>query len=68
MAEQEKKWGIMKLVGEDGNIFSILGKCRKQMKQMGASPLEVDAFSKQVTDSASYDEALHVVSEWFEVE
>lgn len=67
MAEQAKKWGTIKLVGEDGNIFSILGRCRKQMKQMGASPLEIDAFAKQVTDSASYDEALHVVQEWFEV-
>lgn len=67
MAEQQKKWGEIQPTGEDGNIFMILGKCRKQMKRMGASPLEIDAFAKQVTDSGSYDEALHVVSEWFEV-
>lgn len=68
MAEQQKKWGTIKLLGEDGNIFGIVGKCRKQMKQMGASPHEVEAFQKQVMESENYDKALQVVMEWFEVE
>lgn len=68
MADQPKKWGTIKLLGEDGNIFMIMGKCRKQMKQMGASPLEIQAFQNQVSSSENYDQALQVVMEWFEVE
>lgn len=67
MAEQAKKWGEVKLLGEDGNIFSIMGRCRKQMKEMGANPLEIQAFQNQVMNAGSYDEALSIVQEWFEV-
>lgn len=66
MADQQKKWGEIQLSGEDGNAFMILGKCRKQMKRMGASPMEIDAFNKQAT-SGDYDHLLTVVGEWFEV-
>lgn len=68
VAEQAKKWGEIQLVGEDGNIFAIIGKCRRQMKQMGATPQEVEAFQLQVSKAGSYDEALNIVSDWFEVQ
>jgi len=34
---------IVKLVGEDGNAFAILGKCRAAMRAHGLSPEEIDS-------------------------
>ena len=72
MAQKNKKdvghqtYGKLKLVGEDGNAFAILGRARKQMKQAGASQVEIDAFIKQAT-AGDYQQLLGVVGEWFDV-
>jgi len=66
MSNEIIKWGEIQLSGEDGNAFMILAKCRTQMKKMGASPQQVQAFNDQAT-SGDYDHLLQVVQEWFEV-
>ena len=56
------------LVGEDGNIFAIIGRARVIARRAGLSPEEIARFTEAVMDSKSYDEALQVVMSWFNVE
>ena len=58
---------IVKLVGEDGNAFAILGKCRAAMRAHGLSPDEIDAFFAEAT-AGDYDHLLATAMRWFDVE
>ena len=51
------------LIGEDGNAFSILGRCTRQMKRNGLND-EVDEFIAQAT-AGDYDNLLVTVMRWF---
>ena len=51
------------LTGEDGNAFSIIGRCSLAMKRAGLSN-EIDEFITQAK-SADYDNLLRTVMEWF---
>ena len=57
----------VKLVGEDGNAFAILGKCRMAMKRAGCSQEEIDLFYKEAT-SGDYDHLLQICVKWFNLE
>lgn len=57
----------VKLVGEDGNAFAILGRVTKALKRAGASKEEVDEFMAEAT-SGDYDHLLQTVMRWVEVE
>ncbi len=56
-----------RLVGEDGNIFSILGRVMKVLKESG-KPDKAQECSTRVMASGSYDEALKIIIEYVEVE
>jgi len=56
----------VKLVGEDGNAFAILGKVRRALKEANISPDEIEQFYKEAT-SGDYDNLLCVVSDWVNV-
>lgn len=56
----------VKLVGEDGNVFNLLGICKRALYRNGKSNLWND-FYKEAT-SGDYYHALAVMSEWFIVE
>ena len=56
------------LVGEDGNVFAIIGRCRVIAQRAGLSAEEITRFTEAVMGSKSYDEALQVVMSWFSVE
>lgn len=56
-----------KLVGEDGNIFSILGRVSRSLKEKGKAD-EAKEVSERVMLSGSYDEALQIMMEYVEVE
>lgn len=58
----------VKLVGEDGNIFNLMGKVQKALKKAGVSKEEQSQFLEEVSQSNSYDQALQVIMEWMEVE
>lgn len=58
---------LVKLVGEDGNIFSILGRCTKALKKVGQDK-EAKELTEKVFSSSSYDEALCICMEYVEVE
>lgn len=57
---------VVKLVGTDGNVFALLGKCRSALKRAGLTE-EVDALTKEVTSSKSYSEALGVMNRYVDV-
>jgi hypothetical protein len=56
----------VKLVGEDGNAFSILGRVRRALKDAGAPADEVQDFWAEAT-SKDYTHLLNTVGEWVNV-
>ena len=73
MADEQKKvelrqTGIrVKLVGEDGNAFAILGRVRQALRRGGESREFIEAFTKEAT-SGDYNHLLATVMEVVEVE
>jgi len=57
----------MELAGHDGNIFAILGRAGRLLKQHGQSK-KVEEMNRRVFDSASYNEALEIISEYVHTE
>ena len=58
---------IVKLIGEDGNIFSIMSKCTKALK-LNKQEKEAKELSEKIFNSSSYHEALQICMEYVEVE
>ena len=63
--EQRPARPKMALVGQDGNIFGILGRASRLLKQAGQSK-QADEMFQRVTSSGSYNEALCIISEYVE--
>lgn len=57
----------LKMVGEDGNIFAILGRARVIARRAGWSHQQIADMTQSVTQSKSYDGALQVLMHLFEV-
>ena len=57
----------MNLVGEDGNIFAVMGRASGLLKEAGQKT-EAEEMIARVTSSGSYEEALRIVSEYVETE
>jgi len=56
----------VKLIGEDGNAFNILGKVVKALKNAGYSTDEVKQYQTEAM-SGDYDNLLRVTMEWVEI-
>jgi hypothetical protein len=56
----------VKLTGEDGNAFAILGRVRKALRRAKVSAEDLDAFTKEAT-SGDYDNLLATVMRWVNV-
>ena len=65
--EQRPAKPKMALAGHDGNIFGILGRASRLLKQAGQSK-QADEMFQRVTSSGSYNEALCIISEYVETE
>ena len=57
----------MNLCGEDGNIFSIMGRAGRALRQAGMGD-KVNVMYDRVTSCGSYNEALAIISEYVETE
>lgn len=57
----------VKMIGEDGNAFAILGRVRSALKKAGITQEEIDAFMSEATAGDS-DHLLQVVIKWINVE
>lgn len=55
----------VRLVGEDGNAFAILGRCQNAMRKARLSKEEMNAFTKEAT-SGNYDHLLATCIDWFD--
>jgi hypothetical protein len=58
---------VVNLIAEDGNIFSIMGRCTKALKNIGQHE-EAKELTEKIFSCSSYDEALEIVMEYVEVE
>ena len=67
IAEPEQKKPSMRLEGQDGNIFSILGQVSRLLKDVGQKD-QADEMFRRVTSSGSYEEALRIISEYVDTE
>lgn len=71
--EMKEKVGIpagkrpeAKLIGEDGNIFNLMGIASKALKQSGYYDEANEMFNRITNGAGSYDEALAIISEYVE--
>ncbi len=55
----------VRLVGEDGNAFAILGRVRRALREAGASPGYVERYTREAT-SGDYDHLLLVTQRYVE--
>lgn len=53
----------VKLVGEDGNAFSIIGRTTQALRRAGVSQDEISAFQEEAM-SGDYDNVLQTVMKW----
>jgi hypothetical protein len=56
-----------KLIGEDGNIFNLMGIASKSLKRAGLNK-EADEMVDRITSSQSYHEALAIIADYVEIE
>jgi len=56
----------LKMVGEDGNAFSILGRAKRAMRMAGQAEL-FDEYHAEAT-SGDYDHLLITTMNWFDVD
>ena len=61
------KTGVpLKMVGEDGNAFAILGRAQKALRRAGKGDL-VEQFHQEAT-GGDYNHLLRTCLEWFDVD
>ena len=58
---------VCKLVGTDGNVFSIIGKVSNTLKKAGL-PEQAKEFTGKAFSSGSYDDVLALTMECVDVE
>lgn len=54
------------LIGQDGNIFCLVGIAAKTLKENGLSIL-ADEMTARVYDSGSYNEAIRIIGEYVNI-
>jgi hypothetical protein len=55
----------VKVVGEDGNCFAILGRCQRAARRAGWPKAAIDAFVAEAT-AGTYDDLLATVMKFFD--
>ncbi len=63
---QERAKLDCQLIGEDGNIFNLLGKAMKTLKSNGMYD-EAKEMKERVSSSSSYNEALNIIGEYVNI-
>jgi hypothetical protein len=58
---------IVKLIGEDGNIFSIMGRVTRVLRQNGLTD-QITEYTEKIFNCKSYGEALNVTMQYVDVE
>lgn len=55
-----------KLIGEDGNIFNLMARASKTLRENGLSE-DAAEMRERITSSGSYDEALCIIGEYVNI-
>lgn len=55
-----------KLIGEDGNIFNLIGIASRTLKEAGMKD-KADEMVDRINNSKSYIEALAIISEYVDI-
>lgn len=61
-AENIKK-PIAKVIGEDGNVFNLIGICSRSLRKAGQGD-RAKEMSEKIFKAGSYDEALAIMAEY----
>lgn len=54
-------------IGENGNVFNLIGICYMTMKEHGVSREERKAFFNEVTSQESYEDAIIMMAKWVNI-
>ena len=57
---------VVQLIGQDGNVFNLIGICSRALKKAGRLE-EAKAMQERVFSCGSYEEALVIMSEYVEI-
>ena len=63
---KEKSKPKVKLTGQDGNVFNLMGLCSRALKRAGQAD-KAKEMQAECMGSGSYDEALQIMSKYVEV-
>ena len=55
------------LIGQDGNVFNIIGLVCKALRKGGATRQDIKSFTDEIERAGSYEQALAVVMRWVDV-
>ena len=66
MSEVKHPDVVVRLAGQDGNVFNLIGLVSKALRRAGLAA-EVNTFQSEVMSSGSYDEALQCMMKWVTV-
>lgn len=67
MEIKELKKPKVKITGEDGNIFNLIGICSKALNKSN-QPQQAKEMTSRVFSAGSYDEALSIIDEYCDLE
>lgn len=56
-----------KLIGEDGNIFNLIGIASRELRRAGFLDKATE-MRERIMNSKSYDEALQILTEYIDIE
>jgi hypothetical protein len=56
----------VRLTGQDGNVFNLLGVCSRALKKAGRLE-EARAMQQRVFQAGSYEEALGILGEYVDI-
>lgn len=62
----ENKKPVVNLIGQDGNIFNLMGIASKALKKNGMAE-QAKNMCSEIMASGSYDEALAILMDYVEV-
>lgn len=57
-----------RLIGEDGNIYNLMGLASRALKETGESEKAKEMIDRITKEARSYSEALSIIMEYVDVE
>ena len=66
MSNTNKNKPDCKLIGEDGNIFNLMARAARTLRENALSE-EAKEMRERITSSGSYDEALCIIGEYVNI-